>query len=58
MMQVDSRESNHGESRPDVMKCFDRLNFETSCDFHYSTRLKRLCSHLRPLNRVTQLASY
>jgi hypothetical protein len=35
---------------------FYRFNFEVSCDFHYSTCMKRLRAHPRNLNRVNQLA--
>jgi hypothetical protein len=34
-----------------------RLNFEASCDCHYSNCMKRLCAHPRHLTRASELAS-
>jgi hypothetical protein len=35
----------------------DMLNFETSCDFHYSPCMKHLRAHLRHLTCANELAS-
>jgi hypothetical protein len=34
----------------------DKLNFEVSCEFHYSTCMKRLHSHPRHLTRASKLS--